>query len=298
MKTIRKARELAGEMETWRHMDELIATREAREEGAKGPEAAASLAVEAENAMPSPAQKAAVHAQEAMQGLDYLSTVLGLKITQIYKYIEDQPSYRLKCEKGEMGEIDMGGVQALTEQRVFRDRVAALANHRIPTFKPPEWDKISAILLSSVSTVDLGPEGKTEGMIRSWLDQYFEGLSVQDTIEDADSSKGPFRSSTFGCVCFYLASFQRWATTNHGADRFTTSALLRIFKRIGVHSAVHHCGSTSRSVYKMPTGYVPPRAVPRGHGADVVQDLLRAAAKTDEPDWVTEEQPSTEQRSD
>jgi len=272
--TIRKARELAGEAQVWNNIEEIIATQDAQEinpvnesDTNQKPEGGGETTQE-------PPKKSA-HVQNAMTALDHLTQILGIKIIQIYKYHGEQPSYRLKCEKGATGEIDMGGIQSLTEQRVFRDHVAALTNHRIPTLKPPEWDKVSRLLLASLTDVELGPEAKAEGMIRSWLDQYFEGLAIQDTIEEADQCKGPFRSKNR--VCFYLASFQRWATSNHGADRFTTPALLRVFDRLGIdHDKIHLSGS-SRHVYTMPAGYVPPRAVRKGQ---------EPAA----PTWVEDEQ--------
>lgn len=284
--TIRKARELAGSVEVWKGVDEVIALQEARD--AAVTEEAAQSAV---NPQTAPKQREIATAQEAMTTLDHVSEILGIKITQIYKYLGEQPSYRLKCDKGEMGEIDMGDVKSLTVQAVFRDHVAALTNYRIPTFKAPEWDKVSRLLLSSITAVRLGPEAKLDGLIKSWLDQYFEGVAILDSIEQADQTKSPFRSATFSdCVCFYLASFQRWSTTNHGADRIATTQLLRALKRIGVEPVTHHCGESTRSVYRMQEGYEPPRPVRAGIGAEVVKELLETKKATDEPEWVTEDQ--------
>ena len=253
--TIRRARELAGEAAVWEGIDNLLAEEDARQSAQS-----AEPGQQAAQAKPQPQQpgEPAARPQEAMTALEHVSQLLGIRIVQIYKYIGEEPAYRIKC--GEGAEIELGGVSALTEQRVFRDRIAALMDYRIPSFERDEWPKISRLLLRSLTKVELGPEAKTDGMLRSWLDQYFEGLAIQDRIEDADDSKCPFWSQSLGRLCFYLPSFQRWCTSNHGADKLSTPAMLRAFKRMGIEQEGHHFGrKSSRSVYAMRSDYSPPQ---------------------------------------
>jgi len=248
--TIRKARELAGETQVWNNIDEIIALHDARRK----------------TGTPEAVKENDVHVQDALATLDHISEVVGIKITKIYKYPGQEPTYRLKSEAGEMGEIDMGGVRSLMDQRVFSERVAALTNHRMPTLKVAEWDKLSRLLFDALTVEELGPEATTDGMVRAWLDQYFEGLEIQDSIENADQSKGPFRSRQFESLCFFKPSFQRWIATNHGLDRIKNHELLAIFKRLCIEAGAENIhpdrgGRTTRSVYRMPSNYRPPRTL-------------------------------------
>ena len=272
--TIRKARELAGEVVLWEGVGEVLAEQhEARKLAAvpddrKRPE---------ETSPPAPEPKV-THAQTAMKALDHVSGLIGVRIIQIYKYLGEQPSYRLKCE---CGEIEMGNVQALTVQGNFRDAVAALANHRIPDFKPKEWSNVSSLLLGAVTAVELGPEAKTDEMIRAWIDQYLEGLAIMDSAADADSVRGPFWSDTYDAVCFYLAPFQRWVSTNRGADNVSTPTMLRAFKRLKIETGTARVGTAGRNIYRMPRDYKPPQRAPYAEPVDA-PGWVNAPTETEE----------------
>ena len=116
------------------------------------------------------------------QRLDILQAIMGFRIKRLTKYAAYDPVYTLETSAGT---IDLGDVSNLITQRAFRNKVAALTGHLIPTLSKEKWDKVAQLLLNLCVEVSIGEENSAAGRIEDWLTGYLEQWPPQDWDETA-----------------------------------------------------------------------------------------------------------------
>jgi hypothetical protein len=203
--------------------------------------------------------------------VDRISQAFGLvgehKIIRITKFISEPREYAIETASGC---IRLGPVQNLIEPYALQAKIAELAGRMIPSFKKnSEWAKIQQALLDACIDVAVGDEGTNAGLANSWLTAYLGARPVLDSVEESDDTRSPFVRD--GRIHVYMADFRRWVHINHG-DRIPPKEMGILMRRAGAEPVKVPCGRSSRQVWRLAEGFVPPE---------------RSTA----PDWVTEEQP-------
>ena len=81
-----------------------------------------------------------------------LTTLFGVEIRRIVKYLGDPPIYWMSTAQGD---ITLGQISSITSQQKFRNLVAAATNVIIPKCPPDKWDKRAQAILYACQQVSL-----------------------------------------------------------------------------------------------------------------------------------------------
>lgn len=137
--------------------------------------------------------------------LENVSSLLGVPIIRIIKYITDPPEYKLITQRGN---IILGGVQNLIEQRGLRIKISAAAGQYIGVFQKEKWERIAQALLDVCEDEDVGDEATDEGKTRAWLTAYLSEKRIHSTPTEAYQSHQPFLRN--GKLYIFLSSLREW----------------------------------------------------------------------------------------
>tara|TARA_Y100000310_G_scaffold187155_1_gene187237 strand:+ start:418 stop:1947 length:1530 start_codon:yes stop_codon:yes gene_type:complete len=158
--------------------------------------------------------------------LHNLSSIFGIGEIRIKKYLGDPHTYRLECPAGE---ITLGSVDNITNQRKFRNHVADTTGRWIPGCDTAVWDtRVSALLLAA-EDVDTGEAAHPSNMTYAWVQDYLQGKVVQDSLRDAFPEGQPFRDQ--GRIYLQLGELQQFL--NSRGERKTTNELGRLLRMFG-----------------------------------------------------------------
>ena len=133
-----------------------------------------------------------------------LTTLFGVEIKRIVKYLGDPPIYWMSTAQGN---ITLGQVSSITSQQNFRNLVAAATNVIIPKCPPDKWDKRAQAILNACQEVSLGDASHPAEETKEWLRGY---LSQKPPVEDRDqanSANAPFIMTEY--IYFFLDPFRR-----------------------------------------------------------------------------------------
>lgn len=192
-----------------------------------------------------------------------LSSKFGVMILKITKYLEDpEPIYYLTAEVEDRQtgrrmpkEIKLGTVSGIIDGRIFRNKVAALANVIIETMKAAKWAKIAQQLIDSCIEIDVAPEMTDLGQIDVWLHEFL-GNKEQRTLIDAVDTKDPFIEG--GVWHFWKDKFFRWCKTVKHCELGEKTFLVNM-RRYGCRPQIVHLKidnkRTTRSVWSAPANF-------------------------------------------
>lgn len=156
-----------------------------------------------ENAVTDPNHKESI--------LQSLSSMLGVQVIEIARYVADPPLYKIKTAQGS---ITLGEVDALINQSLLRSKIAAATGRYIPRYKSIVWDRAAQALLDCCIDIAIGDEATESGEAKEWIAQYLESkppYSVDERTE-ALSTGHPFRFEESGesLVALSGADFRKW----------------------------------------------------------------------------------------
>ena len=183
-----------------------------------------------------------------------ISDMLGINITHLIKFDGDPPVYVLEIlHKGAKAIVTLGGVETVMEQRLFRVKVAAVADVIIPKVSPAQWDKRAAALMSIIEVEELGPDSTPAGAVISWIHEYLEMYRPSTDIAEAAKANRPFFED--GYLHLFLRPFSFWLRTNQN-ERVTNRELSRYLRMAGFQNYVKFISAdasndaTTKSIWK------------------------------------------------
>lgn len=186
-----------------------------------------------------------------------LSSLFGVKLIRIVKYLGDPPLFMLVVDqRGEEQQVSLGGVEALLWQRTFRAKVAGAIGHVLPTQSTAKWDKLAQAMLNAVTEEELADEATPAGLARSWVREYLQNVPPAPDEPDAQAEAivagRPYLLAD-DRAGVSLASMQTWVRTVKG-ERITVKELARNMRSAGWvqerrHVPLEGGGRTTRSVY-------------------------------------------------
>lgn len=174
-----------------------------------------------------------------------LSKEFGIEIVRVVKYLSDPPQYRLETS---VGEVMLGGVEAITNQGNFRNRVADATKILIPHMKPQTWHSRAQRLLMVCDEEHVGEEATVKGMARSWLVNYLEDRPPIEDLEDAVYSRNPYTKN--GYVYVFGADLRRWLQITQG-ERMSAKQMGSTLRAFGCEPTQLYAKGTNRAAWKI-----------------------------------------------
>lgn len=160
-----------------------------------------------------------------------LSSLFGVNIVKITKYIGDPPTYVLELRmNNENRSITLGGIETIMTQRLFRHRVAAVVNVIIPSCAPAQWERRAQALLDAMEEQELGPETTPAGAARQWLEEYLQAHRPSEDWKEAVKAGRPYLNEDFIHVTLRNVAF--WLRQSQG-ERITSRELARYMRMSG-----------------------------------------------------------------
>lgn len=185
---------------------------------------------------------------------DALSNMFGIEIKRLIKFEGDPPTYVLQIKhKGTTATITLGGVESILEQRLFRAKIASVADIVIPKVTPTLWDKRAQALMGIIEVEELGPDSTPAGAVMAWVHEYLEMYRPSVDENEAIKASRPFIKE--GSLHIFLRPFSFWLRTNQG-ERMTNRELSRYMRMAGFEQYVQFVkaddigDATSRSIWK------------------------------------------------
>jgi hypothetical protein len=196
-----------------------------------------------------PGETAAIDPNEKEAKLQSLSSLFGVTIVQIIKFIADPPEYKLKTVRGD---ITLGGVENLIGQGALRVKIAAATGKYLPKFKPAKWDKIAQVLLDCCYEVPIGDEATEAGEVSDWLEQYLASKPPMDNDDMTDALLHQLPVKYKGRTAIFGADFRKWLRTTQ-QEKVTAKRMGLLMRGIGCEpsklTAEIGGKTTSRSVW-------------------------------------------------
>ena len=155
--------------------------------------------------------------------MDSLSTLLGVDITRIVKYLEDPPIYYMYTEQGN---ITLGKIENLMSQQRFRALTAAATEVVIPSVSKKVWEQRVQAMLFASEKVPVGDASPPARETRLWLAEYLleKPPREEDEWEKAAEAKQPF--VRHGKIHVFIDDLRKWLELAVG-NQMTSHALRR-----------------------------------------------------------------------
>lgn len=181
--------------------------------------------------------------------LDDLSAIFRVKILRVLKQLSDPPLYTIETERGN---VAIGEVQNLIEQRALRNRLANIGVY-LTKRKEDEWEPIATALLESVTAVETTADATYHGAARAWIRDYLMETVIVDSIEEADRGGNPFVKE--GALYLSSANLRKFLIMNNGERQLTARELTDALRGIGAAPVTMFLQTgeqrTSRSLWKL-----------------------------------------------
>lgn len=147
--------------------------------------------------------------------IESLSTAFEIRINRVIRFTTDPPQFRIETARGD---IHLGGVEGLIEQRRFRASIAAATGKLIPPQTKIQWAATAQSLLDVCENVDAGQESTERGLVLTWLTKYLRHYPARESgagetdeaLADAASARIPFEKD--GWVHLFSPEFSTWIT--------------------------------------------------------------------------------------
>ena len=180
-----------------------------------------------------------------------LTTLLGVDIIRMVKYLGDPPWYWMETPKGS---ITIGQIHKLRNQTTFCDAIAATTGIVVRTAKESVWRKRLQALLDSCEEVEVGQASSPAAETQAWLEEYLTEKTIGDNLEHATTVKGPFLKD--GNVYIFNDAFRKWVDLNAGInlDSHTMGRRLRLCGALPemMNMTVNE-HRTTRNCWRLPT---------------------------------------------
>lgn len=166
--------------------------------------------------------------------LKALSDELGFGIGCITRFDSTPPAYVLSIEDGQ--KIHLGTIDGLTDQRKFRNTVAATVGILPQKMKGDLWDTAVQTLLDCLEHDSAGAEATDDGQITEWINAYLNAVTVHGGADDTTNrDNGLIAGEPWveaGTVHITGTPFRSWLTVHLG-DRIDSRKLGLLLRAIG-----------------------------------------------------------------
>ena len=155
--------------------------------------------------------------------MDNLSTLFGVDITRIVKYLGDPPIYYMYTEQGD---ITLGKIENVMSQERFRALTAAATEVVIPSVSKKIWEQRVQAMLRACEKVEVGDASHLAQETNAWLAKYLlkKPPREDDEWEKAAEAKQPF--VRHGRVHVFIDDLRKWLELAMG-NQMTKNALGR-----------------------------------------------------------------------
>ena len=213
---------------------------------------------------------------------DCLSTLFGVDIIRIIKYLGVPPGYYMETKQGN---ITIGKIDKIPSQPKFREAVMSVTNVLVPKVSGRVWEQRIQAILSACEDIEGGDANHLALETRRWVEDYLlEKPPREEDWEKAVSAKIPFvrKRATY----MFVEDFQRWLELNVNLQ-LDDHEIGRRLRQIGMERKLVNAriGSvrTTRSTWPVPDNLLPRRSrqenpqenreenpppMPGHHGAD------------------------------
>jgi hypothetical protein len=184
--------------------------------------------------------------------LQGLTSVFGVQITRIIKYVGEPAVYALETT---LGDVQLGKVDGLIEQPKLRNSVASVTGRFLPPISGRKWPLVAQALLDACESIDRGEDATVRGTVSEWLRSYLAERSIHPTLEEADEGREPFFDA--GAVAIFSTDLRRWLQVRQ-IEHVTQCELTADLRAFGaepeVLKTVVKGRASTRSVWKLPAG--------------------------------------------
>ena len=188
-----------------------------------------------------------------------LSTLFGVDILRIVKYLGDPPSY---CMETQQGNVPIGTIDQITSQGKFTHAVSMATNKVIPGVSSRVWKQHVQAILTACEEIEAEDASHPARQTRRWLEEYLlEKPPRTEEWEKAVATKSPYEKD--GRLFIFIADFQKWLD-NRTATQLGNHAIGRRFRQVGVdreHVNVRiGAARTTRTCWHIPKEILPRRS--------------------------------------
>lgn len=164
-----------------------------------------------------------------------LSDLLQAKITKLLKYHGEVGVYDMEIN-GQT--VRIGGIEVLTTQRLFRNKIADAAGVWFASQKGPMWDNTVQLLLRVVEHVEVGQEATFLGALAGIIEGYLAaGIAAEDKADETLLSNQPAMRG--GKACFTLTGLRTHILGQY-QEKVTTQLLSVQLRAMGYHGQRIH----------------------------------------------------------
>ena len=100
---------------------------------------------------------------------DCLSTLFGVDIIRIIKYLGDPPVYYMETEQGN---ITIGKIEHIYSQAKVRQAVGSVTNVVVPKVSGMVWEQRIQAILSACEDIEVGDANHPSRETRNWVEDY------------------------------------------------------------------------------------------------------------------------------
>lgn len=173
-------------------------------------------------------------AEPTADKLKKLSEGLGFEITSITRFDSTPPAFVLTLGDGQR--VPLGIIDGLTDQKKFRNTIAATVGILPNRSKPDQWDHAVRLLLSCLDHDSAGTEATEDGQAVEWIKAYLNSTTIHHGGADLDNRETGLLAgqpwSESGCVHITGTVFRSWLVINLG-DRIDSRRLGLMLRSIG-----------------------------------------------------------------
>ncbi len=176
-----------------------------------------------------------------------ISAGLGFEIKTLTRYDSDPPAYRLTLADGR--HVSLGTIDGLTDQRKFRNLIAAAVSILPTKVKPDQWDGAVRLLLSIAEHDSAGIEATETGMTCELIAAYLRDTTVHSCPEDGLQAGQPWTQN--GSVHITAVELRQWIHL-HAGDKIPIRQLSLALRAIGAQPVVIDQAQGRRHVWRIP----------------------------------------------
>lgn len=160
--------------------------------------------------------------------IEEIAQKIGVPIEALIRFDSTPPTYA--ADITDHSRLYFGQIDNLTDQRKFRNAIAAATGLWPPKQKPVAWDTTIRYLLTLVTHQSLGAESTDAGQCREWLETYLSSVTVHENQPDGLTAQEPW---TVGAkTILTAAAFRNWIAI-HTQERIAIKQLSLMLKSIG-----------------------------------------------------------------
>lgn len=145
----------------------------------------------------------------------------------IIRYDSSPPSYKALMHDTTLA---FGPVDGITDQKKFRNTIAAAIGHLPPIQKGANWDDLINAFFHAVQQDTAGPESTEQGQCFQWIEGYLNSATVHNDKANAKIAGEPWTED--GYTYISGPAFRRWIAFNLG-DKVDSKQLAIMLKNIG-----------------------------------------------------------------